>query len=104
MSYNLLYRLVLTMNRLTQIRQLPCCQCHAPPPSQACHANWGEFGKGMGIKADDSYTIPLCATCHREFDTYVWQTRQQAKVWFIRKLEFVNRVIDEKENPTEPMF
>lgn len=86
------------MNRLTRIRQLPCCQCQALPPSQACHANWGDFGKGMGIKADDEYTIPLCAKCHRELDTYVWQTREQAKVWFIRKLEFVNQWLTTKEH------
>lgn len=48
---------VVFVNRLKQMRALPCCQCLAPPPSQACHANWGEFGKGMGIKADDDYTI-----------------------------------------------
>lgn len=92
------------MNRLAQIRQLPCCQCQAPAPSQACHANWGEFGKGMGKKADDAYTIPLCRACHRELDTYVWQTREQAKAWFLNKLNFVNAVLSEKDNPTQNLF
>ncbi|WP_227430558.1 hypothetical protein [Psychrobacter sp. I-STPA6b] len=45
--------------RLTAIRQLPCCQCGASPPSQACHSNFAEHGKGRGVKADDRYTIPL---------------------------------------------
>lgn len=90
--------------RLDQIRALPCCQCYAPPPSQAAHANWQEYGKGKGIKADDSYTIPLCHACHKELDTYVWQTKEQAKAWFMERLEFVNQVLDEKDNPTKPIF
>lgn len=92
------------MNRLDRIRALPCCQCLAPPPSQACHANWGEFGKGMGKKADDSYTIPLCHTCHKQLDTYQGRSRETAKAWFVAKLAFVNRVLDEKEKPTDPIF
>ncbi|UZA28384.1 hypothetical protein [Moraxella bovis] len=36
------------MNRLNRIKSLPCVQCHAPPPSDPCHANWAEMGKGMG--------------------------------------------------------
>lgn len=27
------------MKRLEKLRALPCCQCNAPPPSHACHAN-----------------------------------------------------------------
>lgn len=85
------------MSRLAQIRQLPCCQCLAPPPSQACHANWGEFGKGMGIKADDSYTIPLCDRCHKELDTYQGRSREQAKAWFLGKLAFVNGALEQHD-------
>lgn len=92
------------MNRFEKLRALPCCQCHAPPPSDVAHANWGQFGKGMGIKSDDEYTIPLCRACHKNLDTYVWQTREEAKAWFLRKLEFVNSVLDEQNNPTENLF
>lgn len=92
------------MNRLNRLKSLPCVQCHAPPPSDPCHANWGEFGKGMGIKSDDLYTIPLCRACHQELDTYAGRNRQQAKAWFLRKLEFVNSVLDEQNNPTENLF
>ena len=90
--------------RPSQIRQLPCCRCYAPPPSQACHANWGQFGKGMGIKADDEYTIPLCYVCHRWLDQYQELDREQAKAWFMAKWEFTNGVLDEQEKPTEPIF
>lgn len=92
------------MSRLDKIRLLPCCQCNAPPPSQACHANWGQFGKGMGKKADDEYTIPLCHRCHKALDTYQGISREKAKAWFLRKLDFVNKVLDEQENPTDAIF
>ncbi|MDO4896354.1 MAG: hypothetical protein Q3971_03230 [Moraxella sp.] len=91
-------------NRLDCLQSLPCVQCQAPAPSDPCHANWGEFGKGMGIKSDDEYTIPLCRRCHHNLDTYVWQTREEAKAWFLDKWEFTNKVLDEQDNPTEPMF
>ncbi|AKG14178.1 hypothetical protein AAX11_09325 [Moraxella bovoculi] len=83
------------VNRLKQIRALPCVRCHAPPPSQACHANWGQFGKGMGIKADDSYTIPLCHTCHVWLDQYQAMSREEARAWFMGKLAFVNGALQQ---------
>lgn len=90
--------------RLNKIRQLPCCGCFAPPPSDPCHANWGEFGKGMGKKADDEYTIPLCRECHKWLDTYQGLNRDKAKAWFLNKLAFVNAVLTEKNNPTQNLF
>lgn len=33
-----------------------------------CHANWSAYGKGMGIKANDEFTVPGCMHCHRELD------------------------------------
>ncbi|UZA04109.1 hypothetical protein [Moraxella bovis] len=92
------------MNRLNRIKSLPCVQCHAPPPSDPCHANWGEFGKGMGTKSDDEYTIPLCRACHFDFDTYADMEREKAQAWFLRKWEFTNKVLDESDRPTEVMF
>lgn len=32
------------------------------------HANWGQYGKGMGLKAGHQYTVPACAECHYELD------------------------------------
>lgn len=85
------------MTRLKQIRQVPCCSCFAPPPSDACHANWGEFGKGMGIKADDSYTIPLCHDCHVCLDQYQEMARDEAREWFLGKLAFVNEALQQND-------
>lgn len=92
------------MNRLTQIRQLPCVRCQAPAPSQACHANWGEFGKGMGIKADDSYTIPLCHDCHVWLDQYQEMDRGKAREWFLERLEFTNNILAEQDSPSNYLF
>lgn len=33
-----------------------------------CHANWGAYGKGLGLKAKHIYTVPGCMRCHYELD------------------------------------
>lgn len=56
---------------LRLVAQLPCKHCGIWGYSQAAHAN---TGKGMGIKACDLKTFPLCADrpgqrgCHSLFD------------------------------------
>lgn len=53
------------------VAALPCIICGAQGISQAAHAN---YGKGMGLKACDSQTFPVCATapgrrgCHEMLD------------------------------------
>lgn len=45
---------------LQRVRELPCCVCSAPPPSDPHH-----YGRrGVGQKADDYQTVPLCRRCH----------------------------------------
>ena len=80
-------------SRLAAIRKLPCVKCGKPAPSEACHANWSEYGKSMGKKASDEFTISLCRACHRSFDLYVWMNRQQSKDWFNRMLIKTNRML-----------
>ncbi|WP_232462551.1 DUF968 domain-containing protein [Bordetella genomosp. 9] len=50
---------------LQNVASLACVCCGRAGPSQAAHAN---FGKGMGLKACDTQTFPLCPECHREHD------------------------------------
>ena len=56
---------------LRVVASLPCIACGIQGYSQAAHAN---TGKGMGIKACDLQTFPLCADrpgqrgCHTLFD------------------------------------
>lgn len=45
------------------VASLPCCSCGARPPSHAHHSTGG----GMGMKAHDRETMPLCHKCHRDF-------------------------------------
>ena len=44
---------------------LPCLACGLEGSTQCAHRN---AGKGMGIKACDSQTFPLCIKCHAELD------------------------------------
>ncbi|MDE3023608.1 MAG: DUF968 domain-containing protein [Pseudomonadota bacterium] len=50
------------------VASLPCACCGKSGPSQAAHSNLGMHGKGMGLKASDAATFPLCPDCHQEFD------------------------------------
>ena len=34
----------------------------------AAHANWSDFGKGMGHKASDAAIAFMCGRCHSEID------------------------------------
>ena len=73
--------------RLAAIRKLPCVKCGKPAPSEACHANWAEFGKSMGKKASDEFTISLCRDCHYSLDTYKNLSREEAKLLFEKLLK-----------------
>lgn len=80
--------------RLDQIRSLPCCECGASPRSQAAHSNFGQHGKGKGIKSDDKYTIPLCHSCHASLDQYnMGMNREQSLEWFMQKWRETNRLL-----------
>ena len=88
--------------RFEALRELPCCRCGGSPCDVA-HANWQEMGKGKGIKADDSYTISLCRSCHALFDTYsLGMDRQQSKAWFLQMLDKTNRALYEQDD--KPVF
>lgn len=80
--------------RLAAIRKLPCVKCGKPPPSEACHANWSEYGKSLGKKASDEFTISLCRNCHSNFDQYKTMGREQSKDWFAKMLEKTERMLN----------
>ena len=84
--------------RLAEIRKLPCVKCGKPAPSEACHANWAEFGKSMGKKASDEFTISLCRGCHSWFDGYFQLTREESKEWFAKMLEKTERMLNLDNN------
>ena len=45
------------------VKQLPCCICGAPPPSDAHHTICGRYGSR---KTSDFDTIPLCKEHHQD--------------------------------------
>ena len=60
----------------------PCFGCGIEGYSQCAHANGG----GMGTKASDADTFPLCCTrpgvrgCHAEFDQRIGVTKELHRV------------------------
>lgn len=46
---------------LAMVRAWPCCGCGRPAPSEAHHAG----RRGVGQKASDLLTVPLCRPCHQ---------------------------------------
>lgn len=88
--------------RLERIRALSCCQCGARSRSQAAHSNFGVHGKGMAVKADDKYTIPMCHSCHGKLDRYeMGMNRQQSLEWFEKKLSATNRLLKWQQRQLE---
>lgn len=65
------------------VASLPCCCCGLEGPSQAAHRN---EGKGMGIKTSDAWTVPLCTSCHADFDQGRYLTREERRALFDRWL------------------
>lgn len=84
--------------RLAEIRNLPCIRC-GNPNSQAAHSNSAKHGKGRSIKASDEFTVPLCHSCHHQFDTFQLGTRAESEAMFDQWLVRVNRMlsIEDKE-------
>lgn len=76
-----------------------CCGCGRPPPSDVAHSNASVHGKGMGVKSDDKFTIPLNRVCHQNLDQNLsQQTRQQQLDWFLEKLESTNETLKRLED------
>ena len=82
--------------RLAAIRTLPCVRC-GKPDSQAAHSNSAKHGKGRGIKADDSFTVPLCHVCHSDFDQYKLGNRAESEAMFDQWLVRVDRMLNQTD-------
>lgn len=70
------------------VASLPCAHCMRIGNTQAAHPN--HRGKGMGMKAPDCWTVPLCVDCHREFDQgKQWsklEKREMMDAWIINTI------------------
>jgi hypothetical protein len=73
------------------VASLPCVCCMREG-SQAAHRN---EGKGMGLKTSDAWTVPLCPSCHSEFDQgrrWDKQTkREMFDAWLILTIDALAR-------------
>ncbi|WP_310076695.1 DUF968 domain-containing protein [Acinetobacter lwoffii] len=78
--------------RLAAIRTLPCVRC-GNPNSQAAHSNSAKHGKGRSIKASDQFTVPLCHSCHFQFDTFQLGNRVESEAMFDQWLVRVERML-----------
>ena len=87
-----------SQKRLAEIRKLPCVRC-GNPNSQAAHSNSAKHGKGRGIKASDQFAIPLCHSCHFQFDTFQFGNPAESEAMFDQWLVRVERmlVMEDKE-------
>ena len=72
--------------RLAAIRKLPCVVC-GRSPVDAAHSNQSSHGKGLGLKACDTKTIPLCRNHHVEYDQLQKMNRSESVEWFAKMLE-----------------
>ena len=80
--------------RLAEIRKLPCVVC-GRSPVDAAHSNQSGHGKGMGLKACDSKTIPLCRQHHIEYDQFQKMNRSESVEWFAKMLEKTELVMNQ---------
>ena len=78
--------------RLAAVRLLPCVKC-GNPNSQAAHSNSAKHGKGRSIKSSDQFTIPLCRSCHFQFDTFQLGNRAESEAMFDQWLIKTNRML-----------
>lgn len=83
--------------RLADIRKLPCVRC-GNPDSQAAHSNSAKHGKGRGIKASDQFTVPLCNSCHSQFDQYKLGSREESEKLFEQWLVKTELMLGKKDN------
>lgn len=77
---------------LAFIRELPCCapsvaECQSPAPQHPHHST----GAGMGLKAKDRETMPLCWRHHRAFHEgkgpFDGWSRDERRLWQEQQVE-----------------
>ena len=70
------------------VASLPCICCMREGETQAAHPN--HRGKGAALKSHDCWVVPLCVSCHREFDQgKAWskqQKRDMMDAWIIETI------------------
>lgn len=76
-------------------RLIPCQNC-GKDDGTVCgaHSNWGEHGKGKGIKADDNRCASLCFTCHGILDQgSILSHAERYAIWTIAHVKTVRELL-----------
>ena len=78
------YVVIRTEDYQRLVRQLPCCVCDHPPPSDPHHAH-GVGYRGTGTKSPDIWVIPLCRGHHDELhaDRVAWEEAHGSQFEFV---------------------
>jgi hypothetical protein len=53
---------------LASVKDFDCQLCGKYGQTVPAHANWQEYGKGMGLKSHDCYVAAVCQHCHDLID------------------------------------
>jgi hypothetical protein len=77
-------KLTQNKNYLSWVSSLQCCGCGAPA-DEAHHLISAGLGGGMGTKASDLLTMPVCRRCHDELhrDTKAWEATNNSQYMHI---------------------
>jgi len=74
---------------LRMARGKPCllrctdlCEGDKSQTAVACHSNFQEHGKGMGIKASDQWSCWGCSRCHAALDSSYRASYEERQQWF----------------------
>jgi len=72
--------------KLLDVRDYPCQRCGAKDGTVVAAHYQGIgahlLGKGRGQKVADYATVPLCATCHKQFDEYEDGNKAEVSLMF----------------------
>lgn len=72
---------------LRWIKSLPCADCGRHGRSSAHHFKSDLHLSGVGMRAPDQITIPLCPSCHMKFHNKESKTwREDQRAWLIRTI------------------
>ena len=71
-------------NYLSWVASLPCCGCGLPA-DEAHHIIDVGLGGGMGTKASDPLSIPVCRSCHNmiHLDLKAWEDKYGSQTFWV---------------------
>jgi transcription elongation factor Elf1 len=64
---------------LASVKDFDCQVCGKYGQTVPAHANWQEYGKGMGLKAHDMYVAAVCTHCHDMIDGRIGKLTEDEK-------------------------